>query len=173
MKYSKEQIMRLEKMLLAKEQRANIQKKLIEEYNDSLISFMLNIPGQVKNSKEFVDFHKGYIEEIKKTLKEKNILILKEEYFNKETGMEYFAIVHCDEKLLKKYMVDIEERNDKTRLLDIDIFSKEYNQISRSSLNLPNRKCIVCNDDAKSCIRLEKHNINELEEKVKDIIKGC
>ena len=173
MKYSKEHILRLEKMLLAREQRANMQKKLIEEYNNSLISFMLNIPGKIKNSKEFVEFHKKYIEEIKKILKEKDIVILREDYFNKDTGIEYFAVVNCDEILLKKYMVDLEEKNKQTRLLDIDVFSKDYNQISRSSLNLPNRKCIVCNDDAKSCIRLEKHNADELEEKVKNIIKGC
>lgn len=58
----------MEEMLDAKEKRAYIQKKIIEKYKMPLISFMLNIPGEDKNSQEAVEFHKKYIEVIKNTL---------------------------------------------------------------------------------------------------------
>lgn len=166
MKYSKSQINRMEEMLDAKEKRAYIQKKIIEKYKMPLISFMLNIPGEDKNSQEAVEFHKKYIEVIKNTLYENNIQIIFEEYFNKKTGMEFYAVVKTDATELKKLMVKIEENTKAGRLLDIDIFNESGIQISRSDLNLPERKCIICDKDAKICMRESNHNLIELKNRV-------
>lgn len=164
-------ILAMNRMLEAKEKRYYKIKDLTEKYETPVLSFMLNIPGEDKNFEEAVSFHKKYVEKIKNLLEEKKIKILFEDYENLVTGMEYLAVLDGDGRLIKKLMMEVEEASLGGRLLDIDIYDKDFSQISRSSLGLPERKCIICGDTARTCIKEERHKIEELEERVREIIK--
>ena len=164
-------ILAMNRMLEAKEKRYYKIKSLTEKFESPVLSFMLNIPGEDKNFKEAVDFHKKYIEKIKKLLEENKIEILFEEYEDLITGMEYIGVLEGDGREIKKLMIEIEEESLGGRLLDLDIYDKDFSQISRLSLGIPERKCIICGDTARSCIKEERHKLEELEEKVREIIK--
>ena len=164
-------ILAMNRMLEAKEKRYYKIKDLTESYKAPVLSFMLNIPGEDKNFEEAVSFHKKYVEKIKNLLEENKIKILFEDYQNLVTGMEYLAVLDGDGCVIKKLMMEVEEESLGGRLLDIDIYDKDFSQISRSSLGLPERKCIICGDTARTCIKKERHNLKELEERVREIIK--
>lgn len=164
-------ILAMNRMLDAKEKRYYKIKSLTEKYEAPVLSFMLNIPGEDKNFEEAVSFHKKYVEKIKNLLEEKEIKILFEDYENLVTGMEYIGVLDGDGCVIKKLMMEVEEESMGGRLLDIDIYDKDFSQISRSSLGLPERKCIICGDTARTCIKEERHKIEELEERVREIIK--
>ena len=165
-------IIAMQKMLDAKEKRYYKIKALTEKYNLPVLSFMLNIPGEDKNFKEAVDFHKKYIEKIKKLLEENEIKILFEDYENLTTGMEYIGVLDGDGREIKKLVMEVEEESIGGRLLDLDIYDKDFSQISRSSLGLAERKCIICDDLARTCIKKERHSQDELEKKVREILKN-
>lgn len=164
-------ILAMNRMLEAKEKRYYKIKSLTEKFESPVLSFMLNIPGEDKNFKEAVDFHKKYIEKIKNILEENKIKILFEDYEDLITGMEYIGVLEADGREIKKLMMEVEEASIGGRLLDLDIYDKDFSQISRSSLGLPERKCIICGDTARTCIKEERHDIRELEEKVREIIR--
>lgn len=164
-------ILAMNRMLEAKEKRYYKIKVLTEKYEVPVLSFLLNIPGEDKNFEEAVSFHKKYVEKIKNLLEENKIKILFEDYQNLVTGMEYLAVLNGDGRLIKKLMMEVEEESMGGRLLDLDIYDKDFSQISRSSLGLPERKCIICDDTARTCIKEERHNLKELEERVREIIK--
>ncbi len=164
-------ILAMNRMLEAKEKRYYKIKDLTESYKAPVLSFMLNIPGEDKNFEEAVSFHKKYVDKIKNLLEENKIKILFEDYQNLVTGMEYLAVLDGDGRLIKKLMMEVEEESMGGRLLDLDIYDKDFSQISRSSLGLPERKCIICGDTARTCIKKERHNLKELEERVREIIK--
>ena len=164
-------ILAMNRMLEAKEKRYYKIKDLTESYKAPVLSFMLNIPGEDKNFEEAVSFHKKYVEKIKNLLEENKIKILFEDYQNLVTGMEYLAVLDGDGCVIKKLMMEVEEESMGGRLLDLDIYDKDFSQISRSSLGLPERKCIICGDTARTCIKKERHNLKELEERVREIIK--
>lgn len=164
-------ILAMNRMLEAKEKRYYKIKDLTEKYKAPVLSFMLNIPGEDKNFEEAVSFHKKYVEKIKNLLEENKIKILFEDYENLITGMEYIAVLDGNGSTIKKLMMEVEEESVGGRLLDLDIYDKDFSQISRSSLRLPERKCIICGDTARGCIKEERHDIKELEEKVIEIIK--
>ena len=164
-------ILAMNRMLEAKEKRYYKIKDLTECYKAPVLSFMLNIPGEDKNFEEAVSFHKKYVEKIKNLLEENKIKILFEDYQNLVTGMEYLAVLNGDGRLIKKLMMEVEEESLGGRLLDLDIYDKDFSQISRSSLGLPERKCIICGDSARTCIKEERHNLNELEERAREITK--
>ncbi|KXB72057.1 citrate lyase holo-[acyl-carrier protein] synthase [Peptoniphilus sp. DNF00840] len=164
-------ILAMNRMLEAKEKRYYKIKALTEKYEAPVLSFMLNIPGEDKNFEEAVSFHKKYVEKIKNLLEENKIKILFEDYQNLITGMEYLAVLDGDGRLIKKLMMEVEEESLGGRLLDLDIYDKDFSQISRSSLGLPERKCILCDDTARTCIKEERHKIEELEVRVREIIR--
>lgn len=163
-------ILAMNRMLEAKEKRYYKIKSLTEKFESPVLSFMLNIPGEDKNFKEAVDFHKKYIEKIKKLLEENKIKILFEDYEDLITGMEYIGVLEGNGREIKKLMIEMEEESLGGRLLDLDIYDKDFSQISRSSLGLPERKCIICGDTARTCIKEERHDLKELEDKVREII---
>ena len=165
-------IIAMQKMLAAKEKRYYKIKALTEKYNLPVLSFMLNIPGEDKNFEDAVIFHEKLIKKIKNILEKEDIKILWEEYNNLNTGMEYLAVLNGEGKFIKEKMIELEEEGLGGRLLDIDIYDKDFSQISRSSLGLSERKCIICNDIARTCIKKERHSLNELEKKVREILKN-
>ncbi|MBS6719842.1 MAG: citrate lyase holo-[acyl-carrier protein] synthase [Peptoniphilus harei] len=165
-------IIAMQKMLDAKEKRYYKIKALTEKYNLPVLSFMLNIPGEDKNFEDAVNFHRAYIEQIKNILEKEDIKILWEEYNNLNTGMEYLAVLNGEGKFIKEKMIGLEEESREGRLLDIDIYDRDFKQISRSSLGLSERKCIICDDLARTCIKKERHRQDELEKKVREILKN-
>lgn len=165
-------IIAMQKMLDAKENRYYKIKALTEKYNLPVLSFMLNIPGEDKNFEDAVIFHEKLIKKIKNILEKEDIKILWEEYNNLNTGMEYLAVLNGEGKFIKEKMIGLEEESREGRLLDIDIYDRDFSQISRSSLGLSERKCIICDDIARTCIKKERHSLNELEKKVREILKN-
>lgn len=165
-------IIAMQKMLDAKEKRYYKIKALTEKYNLPVLSFMLNIPGEDKNFEDAVIFHEKLIKKIKNILEKEDIKILLEEYNNLNTGMEYLAVLNGEGKFIKEKMIGLEEESREGRLLDIDIYDRDFKQISRSSLGLSERKCIICDDIARTCIKKERHRQDELEKKVREILKN-
>lgn len=50
------------------------------------------------------------------------------------------------------------------RCVDIDVYGKMGESISRRELGLKDRKCYVCQRSAQSCVRERRHGIEEVEE---------
>lgn len=153
-------------LLDSREARYFKQRELIEKYGKSLISFMLNVPGIEKQNDKLVEIHKIGIELIKKVFSDK---INYEYYANEHTGMYYLAVVDMDSELVKYKAAEI-ENSEIGRLFDIDVFSSGGQQISRTSLNLEPRKCILCDENARICIKERTHSYPELIEKMDEII---
>ncbi|SHH66506.1 holo-ACP synthase [Anaerosphaera aminiphila DSM 21120] len=162
--------LRLQEMLKSKEERRNVQEDLIKKYNSTIISFMLNIPGEDKNNIKYEKFHKKYIAKIKDSLEKNSIEILSELYFNKQTGMEYFAAINSNALKIKKLMIELEESSGGGRVLDIDVFDRNFKQISRSELGYENRKCLICNNNAIECMRFSRHSLEDLIDRVNKLI---
>ncbi|MDR1944294.1 MAG: citrate lyase holo-[acyl-carrier protein] synthase, partial [Synergistaceae bacterium] len=71
----------------------------------------------------------------------------------------------------KDASVDIEEREEWGRALDIDILTRG-GPISRASSGRAPRKCLLCPDEAKICARMTRHPAEELRERVKSLIRN-
>lgn len=156
-------------ILNAREERAMKQKRLIKKYNNSLISFTLNIPGALKDSPLYRDLHNEGMNTILDGLKEHSIPILHKEQIHKSTGSEGFIIADIDAKELKILTVDIEEHHSLGRIFDMDIFDFSHNQISRTDLDLSPRKCLICDKEVRRCMREKNHGYKELIAKIEDM----
>jgi len=163
----------LKEILEAREKRARTQRELINMYKTTLVSFTLNIPGQQKNSSLFTKAHEIGIRLLEEELRNQNINIVHKTVNNTAAGAEALLNIEVDPMHLKKITVSIEEKNELGRLFDFDVFTTNVEPISRRKIGLPERKCLLCYDNAKVCGRSRKHSIDSLLNKIYQIINIC
>ena len=157
----------IDEILNCREKRVVIQNEMIRKYRKPIISFTMNIPGPIKTNDEIkkaFDIGKNLILE---KLKENNITILEIQELNENTGNELFISVNSLAKKIKNMTVAIEESCELGRLFDIDVIDVNFKKLSRKSF----RKCLICEEQAQECGRSRKHSIEELQNKVEEILK--
>lgn len=162
----------LKQILEAREKRARTQTKLISMFETTLVSFTLNIPGQEKNNIIFKKAHELGINLLEKELGIQNVNVVHKAVNVTAAGTEAFLIIDMNPIQLKKITVSIEEKNDLGRIFDFDVINTNGEQISRSQLNLAQRKCLLCNDNAKVCGRSRKHSMDDLLNKIYQVINA-
>ncbi|HHT39016.1 MAG: citrate lyase holo-[acyl-carrier protein] synthase [Acholeplasmatales bacterium] len=131
-------------------------KELVNEYHNCLI-LKGNIPGENKTIKEVYLLLTIFNHEITKRLKN-----YQREFYNSFDG-PYFVYYNFKEpvKRLKEEFIKIEETHPLGRLIDIDVYSKGKT-ITRASMDLPQRKCLLCGNVAWLCMKERKHSVKEL-----------
>lgn len=157
----------IDEVLLSREKRVATQNEMIKKYNLPLISFTMNIPGPVKTNNEIKKAFEIGKELILKKLEKNNIQVLEIQELNEITGDELFLSIDSPAEKIKDIMVSIEESSDLGRLFDIDVINQNFEKLSRKSF----RKCLICEKQAQECGRSRKHNIETLQNKVKEILK--
>lgn len=58
------------------------------------------------------------------------------------------------------------------RLFDIDVLDGEGRPISRQSIGLLPRTCLLCGDDARVCMRLGRHSYDDLAEHIRRMVEN-
>ena len=64
--------------------------------------------------------------------------------------------------MLKLKAIQIEDEWVYGRLIDLDVYDQQMGLLSRNSFHKENRKCFICNLDAKICGRNRTHTVDEL-----------
>ena len=156
----------IDEILNCREKRVVIQNEMIRKYRKPIISFTMNIPGPIKTNDEIkkaFDIGKNLI---LKKLKENNIEILEVQELNENTGNELFISTHSSAEKIKNITITIEESCELGRLFDIDVIDVNFEKLSRKSF----RKCLICEEQAQECGRSRKHSVEELQNKVEEIL---
>lgn len=156
-------------ILKSREDRANKQVEILKDYPYSLVSFTLNTPGIIKDNETYRGIHKIGITEILYSIERNDYDVEYKEEILKDTGSEAYFSIDIDSRELKRTMVDIEAHHPLGRVFDIDVFDKNHNQMSRSDLKLESRKCLLCNKDARICMREKNHSYEELILKIEEL----
>lgn len=154
-------------MMICRDRRFQTQQYLLAKYDQPLLSFALNIPGPVKtNSQLHACFSHG-VSLIEDALKTNQISVLERIVFDDKTGDELILSFDGGAALVKKVMTDIEEANEIGRLYDIDIIDVTGEKLSRPVF----RKCLICDCQAQECARARIHSVEEMQNKIIDILK--
>lgn len=160
----------LNEILEAKEKRARTQRELLSMFKTTLISFTLNIPGAEKNSESFSELHKIGCCLLEEELEKRGVKIVHKIINTSAAGNEAYLNVDGNAISVKEITIDIEEKHKLGRVFDFDVFTKDGEQISRTELGLSERKCLLCNDNAKVCGRGRKHSLDDLLYKIHKLI---
>lgn len=156
----------LYEILKTREERADLQSKLINTYKLPLICFTMNIAGPIKTSPLIERAFREGIKKLESKIKEDEIIYKYES--TEHTGFLYIISVNSDAKLLKKICTDIEESSPLGRLFDMDVIDIDKQKISREK----ERNCLVCGKIGRTCSAGRLHSVDELQRTTTQIINN-
>lgn len=155
----------MESILRGREKRVKIRKEFIKK-NKRAVSFLclsINMPGLDKRN----DFAQRLFYDAQKTiyqqLAREKIELLDQLTLTNKAGSVLLLAVELKPKNLKEIMLKIEADHILGRFFDLDVYNQSNISLSRTDFNYPPRKCFICNDHAKACMRTAKHSQQELE----------
>lgn len=152
----------LEEVLASRELRQRRQQELLSLYDNTLVSFKLNIPGPVKYNPLIKKIFEEGLKELHLKLNSLSINILIEKVFYEATGPEYLAMVDKEALEIKKITTDIEDTHPLGRVYDFDVWKGSEKQLSRRDMGLGPRRCFLCQEPAFVCARSRKHSLEEM-----------
>jgi len=163
------QLRRVEIMdiLSARDERAELQRAMLEKHGRPLISYTLNIAGSIKLDEDVLCAYREGKKLIENVLVKNRFPTLDAREKIAFTGCECIWAVDAPAEEIKRRMCMIEEAEAIGRLLDIDVIGTDGCKIERSSP----RKCLICDEDVHICARSRRHSAEELFGRAKEIIR--
>ena len=76
----------------------------------------------------------------------------------------------ADPKMVKEACVHLETGHPSSRLIDLDVYSPDGQQVDRNALGLPGRTCLVCDQPAVDCIRAKRHSLHTVIHRVHELL---
>ncbi len=149
-------------ILDARENRVQIQQKLLQKAPSCLLSFTLNIPGPIKVFPYTKWAYEVGISIILEGISLLNGTILEQKEVKKDTGWEAFFSLNLHPKDIKTYLLEQEEQHPLGRLFDFDVLRTDGSKLSRQELGFSERTCLLCGNPAFLCGRSRAHSAQEL-----------
>ena len=87
-----------------------------------------------------------------------------------ETGYEAYLITPLPLLEAKRIAVQIEDTHHLGRLFDIDIIDKDGVPVSRDRVGSRPRRCLVCDREARYCMRMRWHTQEEIWERINAMV---
>lgn len=157
----------MNRILGDREKRYNEVLNLIDRTGNIVVCGKVNYPG--------VDKCNPYIQRAFEILKDALLTSFKIDDYAVLKGYDGPAIIFSSNLKIfdaKGAAVKIEEEHPLGRIFDIDVYRIDGSPVSRTELDLPYRKCIICGKNAKVCVRQRAHDINEVIGKINSMIEN-
>ena len=149
----------LEQVLDSRSRRAERQRAALADGAVCLVSFTLNIPGNIKR---FPLARAAFAEGRGLLRTAFGPAVLKEETVDGPTGSEALLALDADPAEIKRKTVAMEDGHPLGRLFDMDVLDTYGLSLSRTDLGAAQRACLVCGRSAKICGRSRAHSVGEL-----------
>ena len=98
--------------------------------------------------------------------------MLKLELRDLPTGYEAYLVTPLTNEEAKRETCRIEDTHPLGRLFDLDVIDTAGVPVSRESIGLSPRKCLVCDNEACFCMRNRTHTMAELTAKIDEMIEA-
>jgi holo-ACP synthase len=158
----------LDAMLERRDARAASQRRLLGRFGRAVVSLTLVNPGPVKDTVEARHIFEQGFAAIEQDLGRAGYAVLAREGAGFVTGPEALWVVDADALAVKRALVALEDRHPLGRLWDADVIAPDGRGLSRQQLDLPARRCLICDQPAHACARSGAHALAELQRAIKD-----
>ncbi len=158
----------METILKSREDRAVHQKELLEKYNKPIVSLTINIPGDVKLTKNSIVVFDVAVDAVNTSLGNSIVFFEKSYHIS---GCQAYYVVDMSAIELKEKMCFIEENHFLGRLIDADVIDISGSHLSRKDIGVSERKCLLCDERATVCARSRRHSINRLIDAIDDLVE--
>lgn len=158
-------VISLGELLQSREQRQQHREHLLERFGKPVVCLVVNQPGahKVTEASSLV-FREGQ----RQIRKLKDIVLYEEERLL-DTGWEGFWVIHQDPFELKQQLIEWEEIHPLGRLWDFDVWDPYQGPYGREQMGVLARRCLLCSASGAECARSQRHTLEDLEKKIRDI----
>ena len=152
----------LEQVLLARENRAGRQQRLLAQYGLPLVSFTMNIAGPVKDTPLSRFAFQAGVAALTKRLGGPVSCCLTEAV----TGCEALLVYDRPAAELKAACLALETATPVGRLYDLDVLDTDGDKLSR----LVQRTCLICGGPVTVCSRSRAHGLDAIVNRTREIL---
>ena len=151
----------LEQLLQSREDRARHQRNLLGKTpGGALVCLTVQLPGPQKRSSDSLIIGNAGLEALRGAFPASA-----PEVRDLETGFEVYLPVMLPAARAKSICCGIEDTHPLGRLMDIDVITAE-GPLDRSAVGLEPRRCLLCSNSARYCMRARTHSTQELLDKI-------
>ncbi len=159
----------LEELLASRDERHARQMRLLEEQPDkTLVCLTVVMTGSVKRNELSLVVAHAAVEALHKSFSPEEGEMTERDL---ETGYEAYLLTNIAEREAKLICCDIEDQHPLGRLFDIDVIRHDGSPMSRSSVGRSARKCLLCDNEARYCMRNHSHTQEELHQYIHQLIE--
>jgi len=145
-------------MLNARDERAQMQRDMLEKHRLPVISFSMNIAGPVKDG----PLIRRAFEEGMRLLEESGLSFVDRAEKRAFTGCEAILAVDGDARGIKEICMQIEDLPGLGRLFDMDVIGADGEKLDRGGMNRAERGCLVCGRPGRGCASRRLHPAEEI-----------
>lgn len=139
----------------------------IEKYQMPVVCGKINYPGKDKNTAEA---QKAF-QILQSLLTEKfGKNSVDTQMFTGDDGSSILMSVDLSLSEAKKMAVHLETVHPLGRIFDIDVYGEEGRSVGRESIGMAGRKCILCDGDARVCMKIGRHSFQDVVDKMNQSI---
>ena len=158
----------LPQLLAARDARAALERDLLARYAGcTLVVLTVVVPGAEKRTEASLLVARAACAALDKLLAPHCRHRLERDL---ATGFEAYWLVDLPQEEAKRRTVELEDSHPLGRLFDADIILPEGRPLSRTELGAPPRRCLLCDREARFCMRNGSHTREELHAKIAQMI---
>ena len=173
----------LEQLLESRDRRAAHQRQLLDAHPSRvLLCLTVQLPGSVKRNQLSLAIARAGVEAVREAFEPEY-----EEFKDLETGYEGYFLVPMDPLEAKRRTCRLEDTHPLGRLMDIDVLrharpdraspgfmasEKGTEAISREDIGLEPRRCLLCGNEVRYCMRAHTHTQEELLAKIEEMVNS-
>lgn len=148
-------------LLESRDARARQQRRLLADYPEqTLLVLTVVIPGAVKrDARSRVIAHAAREAVATRFGADIRYSDLRDRY----TGFEGYFIIDRPMLSVKRAAVEIEQTERLGRLFDLDVVRPDGTPLSRETVGASPRRCLLCEEEARICMRAHTHSPEELQ----------
>lgn len=160
----------LDQLLASREERASFQKELLKSYpGKTLVCLTVIMPGKVKRNLQSLIVAQAALTALVSAFGDS---MLKLEVRDRRTGYEAYLETTLSRGEAKRKTCSIEDTHPLGRLFDLDVIDADGVPISRETIGLNPRKCLICDNEARYCMRNRTHTLSELSARIDEMIEA-
>ena len=158
----------LDKLLASRDRRVEMQQKLRDNYpNSTLVCLTVIMPGNIKRNLSSLIASQAAINTLLNKLEGNIVDVVTRDL---ETGYEAYVVTSLMKQDAKLIACEIEDNHPLGRLFDIDVLDDNGVPMKREVLGFPPRRCLMCDNEARYCMRNRSHSPQELNARIQQMI---
>lgn len=158
----------LDKLLASRDRRVEMQQKLREKHpNLTLVCLTVIMPGNIKRNLSSLIVSQAAINTLLNKLEGNVVDVVTRDL---ETGYEAYVVTNLSQHDTKLIACDIEDNHPLGRLFDIDVLDADGFPVKRETAGFQPRRCLMCDNEARYCMRNRTHTPQELNAKIKQMV---